>query len=254
MGCYLYMTTFPEALVASMLPPDDFCKYLAVGTEKRAHEHAMLFQIDSDLKSDYFKLSEIAKKCVPHPDGSPKHSSYISIYRVIEHIPMEAFQDLFLVTKDGIVLRLSIAEYTHEEKNEIHFYKELCPVTPTIVSKFGPRDFCRFITDKSGAMWLPKVVFAELHLGDLAGEDIPASSFPYHDIEHIRNCVIELKESRDKETKTVNRVHSHQFLYRTIKGGIFLGEGDRMIWYPFPSMDELKNKYYSWWRSASLGF
>ena len=61
MECYLYMTAFPEALVASMLPPEDFCKYLAVGTEKRAHEHAILFQISPDLKSDYFKLSEIPK-------------------------------------------------------------------------------------------------------------------------------------------------------------------------------------------------
>ena len=40
---YLYMTAFPEALVASMLPPEDFCKYLAVGTETRAHEYAILF-------------------------------------------------------------------------------------------------------------------------------------------------------------------------------------------------------------------
>jgi hypothetical protein len=90
MGCYLYMTLFPEALVASMLPAEDFCKYLAVGTEKRAHEHAMLFQISTDLENDYFKLSEIPQRCVPHPDGSPKHSLYISIYRVIEHIPLEA--------------------------------------------------------------------------------------------------------------------------------------------------------------------
>jgi len=145
---YLYMTAFPEALVASMLPPEDFCKYLAVGTEKRAHEHAILFQISSDLKSDYFRLSEIPKKCMPHPDGSPKHSLYISIYRVMEHIPLEAFQGLFLVTKDGMVLQLNPAEYSDQgAEGEIHLYEEICPVTPTIASKLGPRDFCRFITD-----------------------------------------------------------------------------------------------------------
>ena len=251
---YLYMTLFPEALIASMLPPEDFCKYLAVGTEKRAHEHTMLFQISSDLESDYFKLSEIPQRCVPHPDGSPKHSLYISIYRVIEHISLEAFQDLFLVTKDGMVLRLSSAEYPQVAEDEFHLYQELCPVTPTIVSRFGPRDFCRFITDRSKAMWLPKVCFADMHLGDIGNEDMPASSLPYRDIEHIRNCVAELRNSQDnKEAKTVNRVHSHLFFYRTIKNGFFLGEGERIIWYPFPSMGELQSKYYSWWRSASLG-
>ncbi len=249
---YLYMTAFPEALVASMLPPEDFCKYLAVGTELRAHEHAILFQISSDLQSDYFKLSEIQQKCVPHPDGSPKRSLYISIYRVIEHIPLEAFQDLFLVTKDGMVLQLSPAEYVpQEDEDEIYFYQELCPVTPSIVSKLGPRDFCRFITDRGRAMWLPKMFFADLHLGEVGGEDVPTSSLPYRDIGHIRNCIDELKGS--KEAKTVNRVHSHLFFYRTVKSGFFLGEGDRIIWYPFPSIEELKGKYYSWWRSASLG-
>jgi len=53
---YLYMTVFPEALIASMLPPEEFCKYLAVGTEKRAHEQAILFQISKNLKSDYFNI------------------------------------------------------------------------------------------------------------------------------------------------------------------------------------------------------
>jgi len=250
---YLYMTAFPEALVASMLPPEDFCKYLTVGTEKQAHEHAILFQISPELKSDYFRLSQAFERCVQHANGSPKNSLYVSIYRVIEHIPLEAFQDLFLVTRDGMVLRLSATEYAGQEKDEFHFYQELCPVTPTIISKLGPRDFCRFITDRSKEMWLPKVFFADLHLGDIGNEGTYTSPLPYKDIEHIRNCIDELRNSQDKETKTVNRLHSHLFFYRTIKSGFFLGEGDRLNWYPFPSMDELKERYYSWWRSASLG-
>jgi hypothetical protein len=76
---------------------------------------------------------------------------------------------------------------------------------------------------------------------------------PQEDFCKYLGDIAELKNSPDKETKTVNRVHSHLFLYRTVKSGFFLGEGDRMIWYPFPSMDELEGKYYKWWRSASLG-
>ena len=49
----------------------------------------------------------------------------------------------------------------------------------------------------------------------VGGEDVPISSLPYRDVGHIRNCIDELKGS--KEAKTVNRVHSHLFFYRTVK-------------------------------------
>jgi len=251
---YLYMTAFPEALVASMLPPEEFCRYLAVGTEKRAHEHAIVLQIKEDFESDYFKLPEMMNKCVPHPDGSPKNSLYISIYGVLEHLPLDVFQDLFLVTRDGMVLQLASAEYDPKEiGSEIYLYHELCPVMPTIISKLDPETFSQFITDKSKGLWVPKIFFADLHLGNLANEGSSINSLPYHDIEHIEDCASELLNSPDKKTKTVNRLQSHQFFYRTIKNGFYLGDGERIIWYPFPSNDELKGKYYKWWRSASLG-
>ena len=53
MKTYLYLSLFPEALVASMLPPDDFETYLAVGTQKRTRGQAMFFEV-RELKSRYF--------------------------------------------------------------------------------------------------------------------------------------------------------------------------------------------------------
>jgi len=37
-----------------------------------------------------------------------------------------------------------------------------------------------------------------------------------------------------------------------IKTGIFVGNQDELAYYPLPSRDELRDKYYRWWRSANL--
>ena len=56
-------------------------------------------------------LHDIEKLCKPHDDGAPKRSKYFSIYRVLEHIPLENLKNLYLATDDGRVLGLKQAEY-----------------------------------------------------------------------------------------------------------------------------------------------
>jgi hypothetical protein len=251
---YLYVTAVPEALVVSMLAPEEFGSYLAVGTKKRARGRAVFFEVDSDLKSDYFDFSQVERRCVSHPDGEPKHSLYISVYRVFENVPLDAFGDLLLATRDGKVLRLSHSAYEPVRKEELYLYKEMGPVYPTIASKLGPTEFVKFITDRSRPISVPKIFFADLELGSLAEETEPwgRSNLPYHDVAHIRDCLIELRHSNDKQTKTVDRISTFDFFYRTIKEGFFLGERDRLLWYRFPSKAELDRAHHDWWRSASL--
>ncbi len=69
----------------------------------------MFFEINPDLKSDYFDLARARKECVPHPDGRPKASLYISIYRAMEHVGLPDYGTLYLVTRDGRVLGIAAA-------------------------------------------------------------------------------------------------------------------------------------------------
>jgi hypothetical protein len=55
---------------------------------------------------------------------------------------------------------------------------------------------------------------------------------------------------KEKRTKTVLRYMQGDLKYRTIKTGFFIGEQDRFLFYPFPSINEMEGKYYTWWRSA----
>ena len=87
MKIHLYMLCYRfEALVASHLEPEAFGRYMAIGTQKNARGNVMFFEIDSSIKSDYFRMDDLEKRCAPHVDGSPKRSKYISVYRVLQEM------------------------------------------------------------------------------------------------------------------------------------------------------------------------
>lgn len=251
---YLYLSLTPEALIASMLPAEEFGNYLAVGTKKRTRGQAIFFEIDPNFESDYFPLKDIEKRCVPHSDGSPKRSKYLSIYRVLEHIPLEQLKNLYLVTDDGKVLELKKKEYNQEEADALHMYQQIIPVSPRVVSRLNPRSFMKFLTDRSQPISVPKLIFVELILEDLANNPAEAvtNNLPYTNLEHLRDCLIGIKKNREKPTKTVIRQFHGDLLYRTCKNGFFVGDQENLIYYPFPEIKELEEEFYYWWRSALI--
>ena len=253
---YLYLTLTPEALISSMLKPSEFGNYIAIGAKKRTRGQAIFFEIDQDLASDYIPWDFVEKRCIPDKIGNPKSSVYLSIYRVLEVIPLNALKNLYLVTDDGRVLELKKAKYNKKKEtdNELHLYQELCPVTPRIASSLPPTKLMQLVTDKTHPIYVPKLVFVELILNELAIDPIKGSSdnLPYTNLEHLRDCLVSLQQTPDKSTKTVIRFFQGELLYRTCKNGFFAGSQGTFLYYPFPTIEELEGKYYTWWRSATL--
>ena len=251
MATYLYLCMTPESLVASMLPPEEFGTYLAVGTKKRTRGQAIFFELASGFTSDYFDLSNIDGRCVAHPDGEPKHSVYLAIYRVLEHVPPEALRNLYLVTAHGRVLQIAPAAGPPATTGRYHLYQELCPVHPLIASALGPQDFGRFITDRSRPIWVPRICFVELALGDLASDPAGGSArdLPYPHIDHLRNCLLELEDG--KQAKTVDRIPQAFLLYRCVHNGLFVADQQAMRYYPYPQPQDMEDRYYEWWRCAN---
>ena len=253
MKVHLYFSCYrTEALIASHLEPEEFGAYMAVGTRKLSSGHVMFCEIDPDFRSDYFNLQDLDERCKPHPDGTPKRSLYVSIYRVLEHVDVKAIGTLYLVTRDGRVLSITPREYAGDDTEAgTHLYQEICPVTPLIVSALPPRAFSHFITNPSEAICVPRIFFADMRFDhDESGR--LASSLPYSHPEHIADCFRQLSGGSGKKTKTVDRDHSMEFFYRTIRRGFYLGDQTGLKFYPFPSQEQLQGEYYSWWRSASL--
>ena len=252
MGKYLYLSLMPEALIASMLPPEDFGNYLAVGTRKRTRGQAVFFEVDPDFESDWFNLADLENRCQPNEDGTPKRSKYLKIYRALEHIPIKNLRKLYLATDDGRVLGLERGDYSPPVNPELHLYQQLSPVSVRVASRLDEREFIKFITNTKQPISVPKIVFVDLKLNGLATDPLNGSiaNLPYPNIDHLRDCLLGLRMGNAKPTKTVIRYLQGDLLYRTINEGLFVGDQNEMAFYPFPTLEELENKYYTWWRSA----
>jgi hypothetical protein len=254
MTVHLYLSLLPEALIASMLTPEEFGVYYALGSAKKSRGQAIFFEIDPDFRHDYFRVEEGIRRCVPHEDGSPKASIYISVYRVLEHISLDAILKLYLVTKDGRVLGLDSSPDFPEDEDKLHLYQEIAPVHPLIVSNLDPLEFYELIVKSpTSLLSLPAIAFVEMRLGELAEspERGALRDLPYSNVDHLRQCLVDLRTKR-VHTKMVNRVEPASFSYRTIKSGLFVGNQEGLLFFPLPSQEELRAQHYRWWRSASM--
>ncbi len=256
MKIHLYLSLNPEALIASHLPPEDFGAYLAVGTQKYSRGQAMFFDVDPGSVGAYVPFQNIESRCVPHLDGSPRRSTYLAIYRVLEHVPLSGLGQLHLATHDGRVLSLSPAAVPATVDRCFHLYQEFCPVTPRVVSSLDPAEFSARLTDPSQPVSVPKIVFAELSLGSLAAniDSKDVGNLPYSGIQHLRECLRELQNKPGKPTKVTVRNVRDDVLYRTIHGGFYAGQGHEVKHYPMPSPAELDTAHHDWWRSAQASF
>ena len=254
MDVHVYLSMIPEALIASMLTPEEFGVYYSVGSVKKARGQAIFFEINSDFRHSFFRIEEGVRRCVPHEDGGPKRSIYISVYRVLEHISLDAIHKLYLVTRDGRVLGLESSQDLPEDTAGLHLYQEIAPVHPLVVSTLGPRDFYELIVKTpTSLLSLPAICFVELRLDELVEdpEHGAVRDLPYSNIDHLRQCLVDLR-IKTVRAKMVNRIQSASFPYRTIKSGVFVGNEERLLYFPMPSQGELRVKHYRWWRSANM--
>jgi hypothetical protein len=66
MAVYLYLSLLPEALIASMLPPEDFGIHFATGSQNRSRGQAIFLEVARDqLDPEAFPLDEADRRCVP---------------------------------------------------------------------------------------------------------------------------------------------------------------------------------------------
>ncbi|MBG0784182.1 MAG: hypothetical protein H0S79_03680 [Anaerolineaceae bacterium] len=254
MTVHLYLSLVPEALIASMLSPEEFGSYYAVGTKKKSSGQALFFEIDPEYRSKYLRIEEGISRCVPHDDGTPKSSIYISVYRVLEHIDISALGKFYMVTQDGRTLGLEAADSVPDLDGGLHLYKEIAPVSPLVASRLNPVEFYDLIVkNPTSLVTLPAIAYAELRLGELAEDpDMgQVGDLPYSNLDHLRETLKDLK-TKPVATKMVDRASSKAIAYRTVKNGIYVGNESGLRFYPMPSNEDLKENHYRWWRSANM--
>jgi len=250
---FIYLTATPEALIGSMLPPAEFGAYLSTGTKKMNKGQAIFFEVDLNQIEHLIDMESLNRRCVPGSTGIPKRSVYLSVYRVLEMIPLSALKSLYLTTDHGQTLQLNKAAYDQrtEIRENLRLYQELCPVSPMVASQLAPSAFLKKLTDGSTPIVLPKLFFVDLKLGELATNPLKGSvdNLPYPNTGHLRDCLEILTSEVEKPMKTVLRIYSGTLLYRTIERGFYIGSKDEIIYYPYPSLTELEKINYEFFRA-----
>jgi hypothetical protein len=148
MSIHLYFSLIPEALIASMLTPEQFGQYYATGFKFKSKGQALFFEVDPAFRHPYFDIDGCYKRCKAKPDGSPKNSVYVSMYRVLEHLSVAAIGKLYLTTAMGATLGLNAARRCRPTRRELHMYQTLAPKNSLVVSSLAPSVYYADITTK----------------------------------------------------------------------------------------------------------
>lgn len=254
MEVHYYLSVNPlEALISSQLDPIQFGQYMSTGTKNGSYERIMFAEIEGEFGKD-FDWDYARERTVAHADGEPKHSVWLSVYRTLEHIDFSKLKSLYLTTKDGRSLEIPPQPYDATKADgEYYIYQELCPITPLVVSRLNPSEFSSYMTDTTNKVHVPKLVFADLKTVDPDDYENTGNIGGAYDrnLDHLRDCIRDVTTQKDKPNKNVERSVGG-FSYSVINRGVYFGEGENLVQYPMPDLEELRSKHYDWARSAMI--
>jgi hypothetical protein len=251
---HYYMTLFPtETLIASMLSAESFGAYMAMGAKHGSRERLIFTEIEGEFGDD-FDWADARARTVPHKNGAPKNSVYLSVYRVLERVPVERIGMLYLTTGDGRTIGLESSPFPEDvEGLPYYLYQDLCPVQPVVVSSMGPLAFGEYMVSDSCKIKLPAVCYCDIKV---AGIDDPVNTgnvgpMYNRNRDHLAECIRAVTE-RGKMTKTLERTFAHSFSYQIVRSGFAIVRPGGKRWYAMPGPDELFRNHYDWARSAMI--
>jgi len=178
----LYLLLYPlNAMIASQLPPEKFARHFSVGSPKHFAGKTIFAELDVGFRHPDLPIEEALAACVPHEDGSPKQTKYISVHNTLALVDLAALGDLYLVTVDGRPLRVTASDAPEPTgASRIRVYNLICPVSYPIAANLTPLEFARYVTREVTFKRLQKVCFAELDVnaGLIADSDEPPQISP----------------------------------------------------------------------------
>jgi hypothetical protein len=256
MAIHYYLLIFPmEALIASQLDPSEFALYMATGTKKGSEEQIMFIEIEGGFSGD-FDWEYAKEKCVPHPEGGPKKSVYLGVYRIFERVPLDALRKMYLTTRDGRSISLEKQQYEppSSDDHEFFIYQELCPVNAVIVSSLEPKEYGAYITDPQNKIYMPAAVYTDLKVINFDDPVRTGNIGTLYDgkLSHLKQCISEISGPEKKTNKTLTRTHVESFAFQAIQYGLYVYKSGDIFMYRMPSVEEIKKIDFHWGRSANI--
>jgi hypothetical protein len=256
MSIHYYLSVFPmEALIASQLDPAHFGSYMATGSKKGSQERVIFIEVEGGF-SENFDWKYAEEKCVPYPDGDPKHSVYLGVYRILERVPLDALGTMYLTTRDGRSIGIEKSDYEWKANaNTVYYvYQELCPLSPVIVSSLAAKEFGAYLNNPESKVFVPTILYADLKVIDLNDRVHTGNIGSLYDgkIPHLTQCISEITGPDMKTSKTLTRTNVESFHFQTINYGLYVSSSAGICMYKMPTLDEIKEINYDWGRSANI--
>ena len=258
---HLYAIMWPNhALVASNLDPSEFGKHYTIGSSRYFHSQVVFAEIDSGFRHDYFEIERYMEEVVPKPDGSPKRTKFISTYRVLEHLELSAFRNLYITSVEGKVLTLHQAAYERQHgPGFVRTFQEICPLNAIVLSYMTPPEFGVFITDPRQAKSAPKVLFTQIDLNideflsTLEANPFHSSPIPNVHPQKLRDQILELKGNPSKKLKGISLDSAFgRMPFLSLRSGFWIADGKDLLYWPIPDHQTLERDHYDWLRSTHV--
>ncbi len=254
----LYIILFPNhALVASHLTPEQFAHHYQLGSGKYYGGKVIFAEINAKFRNPYFNIDKAFKELIPHSDGAPKKTKFISSYRVLEHLDLDMLENLYLSNESGKIQPLEAAPYDKTHKpGYVRTFAEICPLSMMILSSLNAVDFGAFITQADNPKGSPQLFFTQVELDadafleDFAQNPLMNSPLPFVHPSRLRDGILEIKKNNpDKPVKGLS-VYSdlNKISFRRIRHGFWFTSQTQHRFYPMPSLKEISEKNPAFYR------
>ncbi|HUZ17834.1 MAG TPA: hypothetical protein VMV68_05570 [Spirochaetia bacterium] len=253
-----YSIMYPNlALVGSQLTPEQFAKHYTTGSRRSYNGKVIFAEVDSTFRDPYFDIDGVIGEIVPHPDGSPKATKFISSYRVLEHLDFDSLKSLYLTSPEGFCLELESAPYKDVHKpGLIRLFAEIAPMRMLVLSNYDFIQFSGNITDPRNRKGAPKLFYTQIDL-DIPEfvEEYEQNPFTQPAVASIhpsalRDGYLQLKDNAGKHTKGLCLDSSlDRIPYKLIRHGFMFASREKNLFYPMPTMAEIEKRNFKFWRT-----
>ncbi|MCG8480432.1 MAG: hypothetical protein MI724_15170 [Spirochaetales bacterium] len=254
----LYAIMHPSpALIASQLEPDLFARHYLAGSIRHYSGKVIFAELDSDFNHAYFHIDEFLKDVVPHEDGRPKATKFISVYRVLEHLDFSRIKKLYLTTPEAATLALEASEEVQtRQPGLLRIFAEINPVRMLVLTPMNFLEFGDLVTNPSVLRNVPALFYTQLEfdadafLTDFELNPMLPPPVPKVHPSKLRDAIGELSSSLRKKTKGLLLDSSFDTIpYRMVRHGFMFARHGEYRFFRMPPHRDIEKTNYKFWKA-----
>ena len=252
---HLYMICYPNsALVLSQLSPHDFGTRYNYGSASYYAGKLIFAELDINYRNEYFRIDEALSRFHAHSDGSPKATKYISSYRILEHVDIDAVQTLYLANADGTSYALQPGDYQEpEHEQDLHVFAEINPCACSAVQVQHPGVW-PMVYRPCQHHRRARLLFAQITLDiDQFLADFEQNPFNPPPLEGVhppaahRHCGYAPPGQKAFQGPDAEYI-IYQGIHRKIRHGFMLMDAEKEKFFPMPTLQEIERNNLKFWK------